>query len=733
MKILLRIILGFLIVEHFYAEEDHLLSVDNLYHPRHKFSFEGSPPSILRWRRDGKSYLRWDRTQDAGSKRLIQVNAISGETQIFYENRKIQAAFMKNVGLNREQAERLVREGKFRLSPDEGAVLIQYQRELFYLHFETVRALRMTDSKSLEREVGFSPDSRFVSFVRDHDLYVFDIEKGTEKRLTQNGSSNILNGILDWVYQEEIYGRGNFKGYWWNPDSSGIAYLQLDISDVPVFTVTDHIPRYLRQEIIRYPKAGESNPVARLGVVGLTGEGTKWLDLSQYNPEDLLIVKVGWRDRTQEVVFQVQNRKQTWLDLNLGDRDGGRVHRILRETTRAWVNVLGEPYWLEDGTFLWQSERSGWRHLYHYNSKGELLRVVTKGEWEVRSLKGVNEARGWIYFTGTRRSHIGLDIYRVTLANGVIKRLSQRLGEHTVLFNSQLTHYVDTWSNLVTPPQIHLMNAAGQLVRTIYDDTVERLNDLRLGRPEFLQVPSRDGFMMEAMLITPPDFNPSRRYPVLVNVYGGPHTQRVKNAWGGRNYLWHQMLAQKGYLIWICDNRSASGKGAQSTWPIYRNFGKLEHRDIEDGVGWLKAKPWVDPQRIGLWGWSFGGFMTVYSMTHSDSFKMGIAGAPVTDWSLYDTIYTERYMDTPEANPGGYQSSSIIRTAKDLKGKLLLIHGNMDDNVHIQNTFSFVHELQKAGRQFDLMVYPRSRHGVRGLGLVYHLRKMMAEYIEKNL
>ncbi len=733
MKILLRIILGFLVVEHFYAEEAQLLSVENLYHPRYKLNFDGSPPSILRWRRDGKHYLRWDRTQDGVAKRLVQVNAISGETQIFYENHKIQAAFMKNVGLNREQAERLVRDGKFRLSPDEGAVLIQYHRELFYLHFETGRALRLTDSKSLEREVSFSPDSRLVSFVRDHDLYVFEIEKVVEKRLTKNGSNNVLNGILDWVYQEEIYGRGNFKGYWWSPDSSSIAYLQLDISDVPSFTVTDHIPRYLREETIRYPKAGESNPVARLGVVASTGGGTKWLDLSQYKPEDRLIVKVGWKDRSQKVFFQVQNRKQTWLDLNLGDPDGGGVHQIFRETTRAWVNVLDEPYWLEDGTFLWQSERSGWRHLYHYDSKGELLRVLTKGEWEVRSLEGINEKRGWVYFTGTRRSHVGLDLYRVTLVNGTIKRISKREGEHRVLFNSQLTHYIDTWSNLVTPPQVHLMDSIGQIVRTIYDDTVEKLNDLSLGRPELLQVPSRDGFMMESMLITPPEFNPSRRYPVLVHVYGGPHTQRVKNAWGGRNYLWHQMLAQKGYLIWICDNRSASGKGAQSTWPIYRNFGELEHRDIEDGVAWLKAKPWVDPQRIGLWGWSFGGFMTLYSMTHSDSFKMGIAGAPVTDWSLYDTIYTERYMDTPQANPKGYQSSSVIRTAKDLKGRLLLIHGNMDDNVHIQNTFSFVHELQKSGRQFELMVYPRSRHGVRGLSLVYHLRKMMAEYIEKNL
>jgi dipeptidyl-peptidase-4 len=733
MKSLFCITLGLLVVGHLYAEEGQLLSVENLYHPRHKFSFEGSPPSILRWRRDGKHYLRWERTPDGGSKRLVQVNAISGKTQIFYENSKIRDAFMKNVGLNREQAGRLVRDGEFRLSPDEGAVLIQYRQELFYFHFEKGRALRLTDSKALEREPDFSPDSQFVSFVRDHDLYVVDIEKGIEKRLTQSGGSDLLNGILDWVYQEEIYGRGDFKGYWWSPDSSSIAYLQLDVSAVPGFTVTDHIPRYLRKEITRYPKAGESNPVARLGVVASTGGRTKWLDLSRYKPEDLLIVQVGWKDRGQKIVFQVQNRKQTWLDLNLGDPNGGGVHRILRETTIAWVNVLGEPYWLRDGTFLWQSERSGWRHLYHYDSRGRLLRVVTKGEWEVRSLEGVNEENGWIYFAGTRRSPVGVDIYRVTLGSGTIKRLSQREGEHAVLFNKQLTHYVDTWSNLVTPTQVHLMDSTGQRVRTIYNAPIERLHDLRLGRPELLQVPSRDGFMMEAILITPPDFNPSKRYPVLVHIYGGPHTQRVKNAWGGRTYLWHQMLAQKGYLIWICDNRSASGKGAQSTWPIYKNFGKLEHRDIEDGVNWLKAKPWVDSQRLGLWGWSFGGFMTAYSMTHSDSFKIGIAGAPVTDWSLYDTIYTERYMDTPQANPEGYQSSSVIRAAKDLKGKLLLIHGNMDGNVHIQNTFSFVYELQKAGRQFELMVYPRSSHGVRDSSLVYHLRKMMTEYIEKNL
>jgi dipeptidyl-peptidase-4 len=280
---------------------------------------------------------------------------------------------------------------------------------------------------------------------------------------------------------------------------------------------------------------------------------------------------------------------------------------------------------------------------------------------------------------------------------------------------------------------VRLLKADGSLARLINENKIDALKQYRLAKPEFLQVKTRDGFVMEAMMIKPPDFDPSKKYPVMSFTYSGPHAPQVRNGWGGQTYMWHQLLAQKGYIIWICDNRTASGKGVESAWPVYRNFGELELRDLEDGLSWLKSQPYVDGSRIGLWGWSYGGFMTSYALTHSNSFKIGIAGGSVTDWRLYDSIYTERYMGTPQNNPEGYIKSAPRLAAKDLNGKLLLIHGTMDDNVHMQNTIQFAYELQKAGKPFQLMLYPKSRHGVTDPYLVKHMRAMMTDFILANL
>jgi dipeptidyl-peptidase-4 len=280
---------------------------------------------------------------------------------------------------------------------------------------------------------------------------------------------------------------------------------------------------------------------------------------------------------------------------------------------------------------------------------------------------------------------------------------------------------------------MRLYSTTGQLVRGINENKVTALEDFKLGTPELLQVKTRDGFMMEAMMIKPPDFDPTKKYPVMSFTYGGPHAPQVRNAWGSNTYMWHQLLAQKGYIIWVCDNRTASGKGAESTWPVFKNFGELELRDIEDGLTWLKGQPYIDGSRIGIWGWSYGGFMTSYALTHSKSFKIGIAGGSVTDWRNYDTIYTERYMGTPQNNPEGYKHSSPVNAAKNLNGKILLLHGAIDDNVHMSNTIQFAYELQKAGKQFQLMLYPKQRHGVVDPLLLTHMRQAMTDFILANL
>ncbi|PYT00139.1 MAG: hypothetical protein DMF63_09230 [Acidobacteria bacterium] len=432
-------------------------------------------------------------------------------------------------------------------------------------------------------------------------------------------------------------------------------------------------------------------------------------------------------------MFQALNREQTYLDLVAADL-AGKVKIVLTEKTPAWVEVYDDPAFLNNGTTaIWQSARDGWRHLYLYDNNGHLVRQLTKGEWEVRSFYGADNAGEWAYFSATKDSHIAENVYRVRIADGTVERLTQGEGTHAASFNSTFTHFVDNWSDAATPPQQRLMTSSGQLVRVLNENKVEALSQYKLGKPEFLRVKTRDGFEMEAMMIRPPDFDPKKKYPVLSYTYSGPHAPSVADRWGGARYMWHQMMAQKGYIIWICDNKGASGKGEQSVWPSYKKFMVPELSDLEDGVNYLKSLKFVDGNRIGIWGWSFGGMMTSYALTHSNVFKMGIAGGTVADWRLYDSIYTERYMLQPKNNPQGFDQTSVVKAAGNLNGKLLLIHGGMDDNVHMQNTMQLAYEFQKAGKQFDLMIYPTQHHGLTNPAQVKHWYTMMTEYVLKNL
>jgi dipeptidyl-peptidase-4 len=714
--------------------QDKLLTLDDIYDPVKRVNFSGTPPSGVTWLDDGRHYLQRKLDPQTGQMQLLKVEALTGRAEPFYDAAKMEAAFAKLPGLSAEDARRIAR-GAFEMNAGRTAALINYANDLFSYQFGSDTAARLTNTATEEVGEEFSPDGRLVSFVRNFNLYVLDLATQRERALTTDGHAKLLNGRLDWVYQEELYGRGDFKGYWWSPDSTRIAYLQLDEAPVKDFVLIDHIPNLQDVEIYPYPKAGTPNPNARLGTVSVAGGGTRWLDLFKYDGVQPLIVRVGWKPDSQKVVFAVQNREQTWLDLNFGDPGTGKVETAFRETTPAWIDRDNYHIvaWLKDGSFLWSSERTGWKHLYHYSPDCQLIRPVTSGKWEARATHGVDEANGWVYFSGTERSHIGGDAYRIKLDGTGLQRLTEAPGTHQANFNPAFTHFIDTWSDADTPPQVRLYSADGKLARVIDDNQVAALKQYKLSQPEFLQVKTRDGFVMEAMMIKPPDFDPRKKYPVYSHTYSGPHAPQVRRAWVGTTYLWHQLLAQKGYIVWICDNRTASGKGAEATWPVYQNFGELELRDLEDGVAWLKQQPYVDGARIGINGWSFGGFMTSYALTHSQSFKIGIAGGSVTDWHLYDTIYTERYMNTPQNNPAGYEKSSVVKAAKNLHGKLLLIHGAMDDNVHLQNTIQLVYELQKAGKPFELMVYPKSRHGVTDPRLVKHMRELMLKFILENL
>ncbi|HEY8171630.1 MAG TPA: prolyl oligopeptidase family serine peptidase, partial [Dehalococcoidia bacterium] len=444
-----------------------------------------------------------------------------------------------------------------------------------------------------------------------------------------------------------------------------------------------------------------------------------------------LIVDVTWADDAKSVAYQVQNREQSWLDLVSATPDG-ESDTLFRDTTKAWVDPLGPPTWLPDGSFLWQSERTGWRHLYHYKADGTLIRPVTNGEWEVRDVHGVDGQH--VYFSGTERSAIGIDVYRINLDGSGLQRLSKSEGTHGATFNAKLTHYIDNWSDIRTPTQVRVHRNDGREVHVVDANVVT--HDFELPSLEFMQVKTRDGFPMEAILIKPTNFDPAKKYPVFQILYGGPHAPRVANRWGGQgmqSHLFLQFLAQQGIIGWVCDNRTASGKGAVSAWPAYNNLGESELRDVEDGIAWLKTQPYVDSSRVGLFGWSYGGFMVSYALTHSTTFSMGIAGGSVTDWRNYDSIYTERLMLMPQNNPDGYRKSSPRFAAKDLHGHLLLIHGMTDDNVHPQNTTQFAHELQQAGKEFEMMLYPRTKHGVVNKKTLYHAQKTIVDFVRRRL
>lgn len=712
--------------------QQRLLTLEDLYDPQKKIDFIGAVPTNVAWI-DDTTYL-WTKGARETTPEVLKTNALTGVTVPFQDGAKLEAALAAAVpGLEAAEAKRLARPRTFTMNNARTAAVLTVAGDLYLYGFASGRVSRLTSDPASEDDPAFSPDGRLIAFTRAGNLFVVDPVSGRERQLTSDGSETLLNGRLDWVYQEEIYGRDNYRAFWWSVDSSRLAFLQLDEKPVPRFTVVDHIPHRQDLEVYPYPKAGDPNPKVRLGLVRAAGGPVTWADTFKYTAQDHLIVSVSWTRDGTHVVYQVQDREQTWLDLNVADASSGATSTLFRETTKAWVSVNGDPTWLKDGTFLWLSERTGWQHLYHYRGDGTLIRQLTDGKWEARELYGVDEATGWIYFGGTERSPIGLDVYRVRLDGTGFQRLSTREGTHAPTFNPSFSHYVDVWSDATTPAQTRVHKADGTDVRLIEENRIAALGGYRLSRPEFLQVKTRDGFVMEAMIVKPPDFDSSRKYPVLQQTYAGPHAQTVRNAWGGKSGLYNRLLAQHGLIVWACDNRSASGKGAESAWAAYKRLGETELADIEDGLVWLKQQGWVDGSRIGISGWSYGGFMVGYALTHSVSFAMGISGAPVTDWTLYDSIYTERYMLMPQNNPEGYRSTSVVKDAKNLSGRLLLVHGAIDDNVHVQNSLQLAYELQKAGKPFELMVYPKSRHGVTDPYLVKHLQEMMLDFTLRTL
>ena len=697
------------------------ITFETIYDPNEKVNFRGSPVSGLTWLEDGEHYLQ---VRDG---RQYKVHAESGHSVLFFDPNDLAKGLRSLPTIDEKTAESISKRTGLTMNPDRSAVLIDYENDLYYCTLDGKKTVRLTSSPGQEELSSFDPHGKFVAFVRDKNLYVVDIATQTERALTTDGGGTISNGQTDWVYYEEIYGRRE-KAYWWNPDSSAIAFMQFDDGPVNEFTVVNNTKRKQEVEDTPYPRAGEPNPNVRIGVVTTAGGPVRWVDLDNYLEGTYLVTGAGWMPDSNRIFFYVQDRAQTWLDFNTASKRGGESTRFFRETTDAWVDVPDSPKFLSDGSLLFFSERTGWKHLYLYDKDAKLKHAVTKGGWEARRLEHVDEENGWIYVTGTLDSHIAENLYRVKIDGGKIERPTKAPGDHSVNISPNGRYFIDTWSNDSTPTKVALYGINGKKIRMLDTNPVYNRQEYQFGTYEQFQIEMSDGFLLEASLVKPPDFNSSRKYPVWLMTYGGPGSPTIRNSWSGGRASDH-MLAQMGMLVFRCDPRSASGKGACSSWTAYKQLGVRELKDIEEAIEWLMDKPYVDDDRIGMSGHSYGGFMTAYALTHSKLFAGGIAGAPVTDWHLYDTIYTERYMDTPQNNPEGYEKTSVVKAAENLHGKLLIIHGATDDNVHIVYTFKLVNALQQADKKFELMIYPKSRHGVGGM----HHDRLAVDFIKNVL
>lgn len=688
-------------------------------------NFSGAAVNVMRWL-DDDHYL-------INKNGLRKVHALTGRSERYeqpeeFDTAPIARALEALPTMDRRAARGFANRSTSSMDAGRTGAFFNHENDLYYVTADGSAARRLTSTPEPEELASFSPNGKFVAFVRNNDLFVVEVETATERALTTGGSDILRRGKADWVYFEELFGR-NWRAYWWSPDSSRIAFLETDASMVPEFTIVGDHEYNQRVEVARYPKPGQPNPVVQLGIVTAAGGEPQWADLSNYEASDRLISEVGWWPDSEAVYVYVQNRIQTWLDFCRVPAGGGEPTRLFRDQTQAWITSPGDPRFLEDGGFLLTSDRTGWRHWYRYDKDGQEIGPITAGEGEARSIERLDLGGNVVFIAGTQDNPIGSDLYRYDTTTGKPTRLTNGKGSHNVSLSPSGAYFVDSWSSFDQTPRVELRDTnTGKVLRTIDTNPVYALEEWRLGKEEHVVIPARDGFPLDATILYPADFDARKQYPVWFTTYAGPHAPTISDRWaGGRTR--DQLLANEGIVLFKMDPRSASDRGAVSTWAAYRQLGVPELRDIEDGIRWLTAKPYIDGDRVGMAGHSYGGFMTAFAMTHSDLFCSGIAGAPPTDWREYDSIYTERYMSTPQDNPEGYDATSVILAAKNLHGRLRIVHGTMDDNVHMQNTIRLVKALQDADKDFELMIYPGFRHGIFNR----HYQRTTQEFILETL
>jgi len=730
------------------VSSDSLLTVDRIYASP---EFRGGSFGPLAWLSDGSSYTTLERSAETRDGRdIVRYDAQSGARTILVPAARL-VPRGDSTPLDIEEYSWSDDGNRLLIFTNSAQVWRTNTRGDYWVLDRTKWTLKKLGGDgpaSTLMFAKFSPDGRRVGWVRygEYNLYAEDLDNGRITKLTSDGSRTTINGTFDWVYEEEL---GLQDGWRWSPDGQAIAYWQLDatgVQDFPLYNTTDSLYAHIVE--VQYPKAGQTNSAARVGVVSATGGATRWLAMPG-DPRNNYIARMEWAPPvgkgpgSQELVIQHMNRLQNTLHVMLADAKSGAVRTVFTEQDSAWVEQFDELRFVNGGRdILWLSERSGWTHLYLFPRDGGAPKAVTSGAFDVLGVAGVDTIGGWVYYSASPDNPTQRYLYRASYMRPGSKppeRLSPagQAGIHGYNPSPSFRYAVHNYSRFGVPPTVDLISLPDhRSLRTLVDNAAlkAKVAGLRLGPTEFTQVDIGNGIKLNAYLIKPPGFDASRRYPVFFTVYGGPGSQTVLDGWGGPNFLWHEMLAQRGYIVASVDNRGTGARGRAWRKMIYGQMGVIETKDQAAAARAIGRLPYVDSTRLGIWGWSYGGFMALNTITQApDVYRMAIAVAPVTHWKYYDTIYTERYNGLPQDNAAGYDRGSPLTYAKNLRGKLLIVHGSGDDNVHYQNTEAMVNALVAANRPFQLMVYPNRTHSISGGATRQHLFTLLTKFVEENL
>lgn len=714
-----------------------LLSVARIYGSP---EFASQPFGPIRWLEDGAAYTTVERAEGGRGREIVRYDTESGARSVL-----ISAAQLTVPG---DTAPLAIE--NYIWSPDRNRLLIFTNSQPVW------RSNTRGDYWVLDRQGGkltklggtearpstlmfakFSPDGTRVGYVRENNLYVEDLASGRITQLTRDGSRTVINGTFDWVYEEEL---GLQDGWRWSPDGNRIAFWQLVADSVRDFTLINYTDSlYPVVTPIQYPKAGESNSAARVGVVAAAGGETRWLAL-EGDPRNNYPARVEWAANSDEVVVQRLNRLQNRLDLHVGDARTGAIRTILTERDSTWVELVDDFAWLDDGRrFIWMSERDGWNHAYLVSRDGRKVQLLTRGDFDVLSVAALDEKGGWLYYIASPENPAQRYLFRVRLnGRGRPERVSPAAaGSHGYNIAPNHRFAFHTYSKFGVPPVNTLVRLPDHRpVRTVVaNETLHRrVERLRRGSVEFTQVDIGEGVKLNAYLMKPADFSPSRKYPILFQVYGGPGSQTVLDAWGGQQYLWHLMLTQQGYVVASVDNRGTGARGRDWRKIVYGQLGVVETQDQAAAARVIGRLPYIDSTRMGIWGWSYGGFMSLNALFQApDVYSTAVAVAPVTHWKYYDNIYTERYNGLPQDNAAGYDKGSPLSYVDQMRGRLLLVHGSGDDNVHYQNSEALVNALVRANKPFDMMEYPNRNHAIAGGTTRQHLFELLTRYLRNNL